>query len=171
MKYVLRRCNKIVVCEKLVSMSYIGPVIGSPRSAGKQCLTIPKPETIRSSESWYQSTWLRGVNPPKLHIRFQMTAQTNQIPSNFRCCDWVPAGSQWIQFCSRPMFRARSIQLNFTHQGFSAFQNSLGWGRFLFLRRGKDSPACLSVLHDHSRQHAGTHGLVHSPTYTAGLTM
>jgi len=32
-------------------------------------------------------------------------------------------------------------------------------------------PQPVSVLHDHSRQHVGTHCLAHSPTYTAGLTM
>jgi len=66
-------------------MSYNGPVVDSPRCAGTKCLNFypPKPETVRSSEFWCLSTWLRGVNPPKIHAGFQKVGETNQIPSDF----------------------------------------------------------------------------------------
>lgn len=116
--------------------------------------------------------WLHGIKPPKLHIAFQKAAGSYHIPPPPKA---AVTGLQQDQneFSSTfgRCFEKGQYNCNSNSPRFCCVPEQSGMRPFPLLAPWERFPQPVSVLHDHSRQHDGTHCLVHSPTYTAGLTM
>jgi hypothetical protein len=100
--------------------------------------TSPKLETVRPSASWCKPTRLHDVKPQKITRHVSNVVENNQILTSRLSLLWLAAiGSTRTLWC----FQQGQYDWNSTRHGFAAFQNSLGWGSFLFWRRGKASPS------------------------------